>query len=257
MSNLLTAKRTLAFIALGLATGFFSGVFGIGGGILIVPILVMLGYGIKEASAISLGAVFLIALVGTATYAVLGQINWLLVALLAVGAVVGAQLGSRVVGRFPARVLQFIFAGFLVLVAISLFFVVPVRDAAVSLTLVTGCIAVLAGTVVGILAAILGIGGGVMIVPMLMLGFGVGDLVARGTAIAVMIPTAASGTIANLRAGRGNPRASLAIGGGAALSTPLGALAAAWLNPAIGNALFAMFLLFMAGQLAWRARRSA
>ncbi|HLP23189.1 MAG TPA: sulfite exporter TauE/SafE family protein [Microbacteriaceae bacterium] len=249
-------RRAVALALVGLGAGYLSGLFGIGGGIIIVPLLVLLGFDIKKASAISLGAVLIISSVGVASYASFGEVNWFLAALLALGSVVGAQLGSRVLGRLPARTIQFAFAFFLLAVAMSLFFAPVARDAVVHIGVASAIAAVLLGLVVGTLASILGIGGGVMIVPALILGFGAGDLLARGTAIAMMVPTAISGTIAHVRAGRADLLASALIGAGALGTTALGAVTAHLLEPRVGNVLFGALLVFLAGQLAWRARRA-
>lgn len=249
-------RRALSLLAVGLTAGFLSGLFGIGGGIVIVPLLVVLGYDIKKASAISLGAVLIISLAGVVSYASFGEVDWLLAALLAVGSVTGAQLGSRILGRLPARTVQLFFSVFLLLVALSLFVVPATRDGVVHLDWLNGIAAVLLGLVVGTLAAILGIGGGVMIVPSLMFGFGAGDLLARGTAIAMMIPTSVSGTIAHIRAGRADLVASACIGVGAVFTTATGAFVARSLDPHVGNILFALFVVFLAAQLAWRALRA-
>ncbi|MFM6973744.1 MAG: sulfite exporter TauE/SafE family protein [Agromyces sp.] len=253
----LSRRRIVGLIAVGLGAGFLSGLFGIGGGIIIVPLLVMLGFDIKKASAVSLGAVLIISIVGVTSYAGFGQVDWLLAAFLAIGSVTGAQIGSRLLNRLPARAVQLFFAVFLVAVAVSLAFAPPVRDAVVPLSPLTALAAVALGLVVGTLASILGIGGGVMIVPSLILGFGAGDLLARGTAIAMMIPTSISGTIAHVRAGRADLTASGIVGFGAVFTTTAGAITAQRLDPQIGNLLFAALVVFLAGQLAWRALRAA
>ncbi|MFM6973803.1 MAG: sulfite exporter TauE/SafE family protein [Agromyces sp.] len=252
----LSRRRIIGLVLVGLGAGFLSGLFGIGGGIIIVPLLVMLGYDIKKASAVSLGAVLIISMVGVISYAGFGEVDWLLAALLALGSVFGAQIGSRILGKLPARAIQLFFAAFLLLVAISLFLAPPVRDAVVHLNWLNAIAAVVLGLVVGTLASILGIGGGVMIVPALILGFGAGDLLARGTAIAMMIPTSVSGTIAHVRAGRADFLASGILGFAAALTATLGATTAHALDPRVGNALFAGLVLFLAGQLVWRALRT-
>lgn len=254
--NHIGQRRALSLALVGVGAGFLSGLFGIGGGIIIVPLLVMLGYEIKKASAISLGAVLIISITGVISYAGFGEVDWLLAGLLAIGSVTGAQIGSRILGRLPSRVVQLFFSVFLLLVAVSLFVSPSVRDASVHLTIWSALAAIALGLVVGTLAAILGIGGGVMIVPALILGFGAGDLLARGTAIAMMIPTSISGTIAHVRAGRADLLASGILGFGAAFTTALGAITAHALDPRIGNMLFALFVVFLAGQLAWRALRS-
>ncbi|MGV1033699.1 MAG: sulfite exporter TauE/SafE family protein [Microbacteriaceae bacterium] len=248
--------RAIALLGVGLGAGFLSGLFGVGGGIVIVPLLVVMGYDIKRSSAISLGAVLLISVAGVISYASFGEVNWLLAAFLAIGSVIGAQLGSRVLGRLPAKIVQLSFAAFLLAVAVSLFIIPTTREGAVELDWMNGGAAVLLGLMVGTLAAILGIGGGIIIVPALMLGFGAGDLLARGTAIAMMIPTSISGTIAHIRAGRADLVASALIGAGAVLTAALGALVARAMNPQLGNTLFGLFVVFLAGQLVWRATKS-
>lgn len=250
----LSWPRALGMVGIGLLAGFLSGLFGIGGGIIIVPLLVALGYDIKRASAVSLGAVLLSSVVGVLSYASLGHVDWMLALVLAVGSVAGAQLGSRILSRLPSRTIQRFFAVFLFLVAVSLFFTVPSRDGVVHLDWLNGTLGVLLGFVVGVLSAILGIGGGVMVVPALILGFGAGDLIARGTSIAMMIPTSISGTIGHIRAGRADLRASLLVGLGAVLTTTLGALTAKAFDPQLGNILFGLLIVFMAAQLAWRTR---
>lgn len=252
----LTGLKFAQFIALGMVAGYLSGLFGIGGGILIVPLLVFFGVDITVAAPTSLAAVLPISLVGAVSYASLGRVDWLLAGLLALGAVIGAQLGSRILGRLSRAALQYGFAGFLLVVAASLFLTVPAREAQLAVDLAHLVAAVLTGLVVGTLASILGIGGGVMIVPALMLGFGASDLVARGTAIAMMVPTALSGTVAHVRAGRADLRIAAAVAGGAITTTTLGALSARALDPRWGSWLFGALLIAIAGQLAWRVRRA-
>lgn len=251
----LTPRRAAVLAGIGLLAGFLSGLFGVGGGAVIVPLLVMLGYDIKRASAVSLGAVLISSIAGVVSYASLGQVDWLLALCLAAGSVVGAQFGSRLLSWLPSRAVQYAFAVFLVVVAISLFLIPPSRDGVVALTPWLAVAAVLVGLVVGALSALLGIGGGAVIVPTLMLGFGAGDLVARGTSIAMMIPTSISGLIAHVRAGRADFPASLVLGVGAVVTTALGALTARALDPHLGSILFALLVLFLAGQLLWQARR--
>ena len=251
----ITWPRALAMVGVGLVAGYLSGLFGVGGGVVVVPFLVWLGYDIKRASAVSLGAVLLSAIAGVITYAATGHVDWVLALLLALGSVAGAQLGSRLLGKLPARTIQLGFAVFMLLAAVSLLFTVPSRSGSVHIDLLSAVLAVVLGFVVGVLSAILGIGGGVMIVPALILGFGANDLVARGTSIATMIPTSISGTIGHIRAGRADLLASLFVGLGAVSTTTLGALTAKALDPRVGNVLIGVLLVAMAIQLAWRARR--
>jgi uncharacterized membrane protein YfcA len=103
-------------VAIGLAAGFFSALFGVGGGILIVPML-MLGARFPQRNAMgtSLAAAFLIALAGSITYAFHGEIKpgaAIIVGLpAAAGALVGTSLQQRLTGRFLSLAFALLLAG--------------------------------------------------------------------------------------------------------------------------------------------------
>ncbi len=77
----------------------------------------------------------------------------------------------------------------------------PQRDSAIHLHVATGILLVALGVVIGILSGLLGIGGGAVAVPSLSLLFGASDLIARGTSLLAMFPSAIAGTAANWRRG--------------------------------------------------------
>jgi uncharacterized membrane protein YfcA len=244
----------LAFAVIGLAAGFLSGLFGVGGGILIVPALVLAArFDQKLAAGTSLAAIVPTSLVGVASYAIAGDIDLLAALLLAAGAIAGAQLGSHLLQRLPRRAIQWGFIGFILVVIVSLFLVIPSRDADVHITVLSGAALVALGLVVGVLSGILGIGGGVVIVPMLIVLFGASDLVAKGTSLLVMVPTAISGTIGNTIRKNVDLPAAAVIGVAACTTTALGALVAGVLSPQLANILFAIFLAAVAIQLVTRA----
>ncbi len=112
---------------------------------------------------------------------------------------------------------------FLVAVIVSLYFVIPSRDAELELTWITGPGILVLGVVTGILAGLLGVGGGIVVVPALLLLFGTSDLVARGTSLLMMIPTAISGTVGNLRRSNVDLVAAACVGVAACTTTALGA----------------------------------
>jgi uncharacterized membrane protein YfcA len=112
------------------------------------------------------------------------------------------------------------------------------------------------GVITGILAGLIGIGGGVIVVPFLMLVFGTSDLEAKGTSLLMMIPTAISGTIGNLRHKNVDLSAAAVIGVAACTTTALGAWLATRVDPFTGNVLFAAFLVLVAVQLKVKAIRT-
>ena len=245
-----------AFIGIGLLAGLLSGLFGVGGGTVIVPLLVLLlQFDQRLAAGTSLAAIVPTASVGVISYATTGSVAWIPALILAAGAVIGAQIGTRLLPRISQTALRWGFVGFLVVVIVSLFLVIPSRDAAFELTWLTGIALVAVGVGTGILAGLIGVGGGVIVVPVLMLAFGTSDLVAKGTSLLMMIPTAISGTVGNLRNRNVDLLAAVLIGVAACTTTALGAWLATIVNPTVGNILFAAYLVVIAVQMALKAIR--
>ena len=252
------AKYILSCLGIGLLAGLLSGLFGVGGGTVIVPLLVLvLAYNQRLAAGTSLAAIVPTATVGVISYALNDSVAWIPGLILAAGAVVGAQIGTWLLPRVSIIALRWSFIAFLVAVIVSLFIVVPSRDAGLPLTLLSIGGLVVLGVVTGTVAGLIGVGGGIVVVPALMLLFGTSDLVAKGTSLLMMIPTAISGTFGNLRRGNVDLLAAALIGVAACTTTALGAWIATIVDPFWGNVLFAAFLTFIAVQLAVRTIREA
>jgi len=90
-----------------------------------------------------------------------------------------------------------------------------------------------------------------------MLLFGTSDLIAKGTSLLMMIPTAVSGTIGNIRRRNVDLLAASLVGVAACTTTALGAWIAQLVDPLTGNILFAVFLVVIAVQMAMRALRGS
>jgi len=250
-------RFVVSCIAVGLAAGLLSGLFGVGGGTVIVPMLVLLlHFDQKLAAGTSLAAIVPTATVGVISYAVHGSVAWIPAVILAAGAVVGAQIGTWLLARLSQNVVRWGFVGFLVIVIVMLFVVVPSRDAELVLTWGSGVGLLVLGLFTGIMAGLLGVGGGVIVVPALMFLFGTSDLIAKGTSLLMMIPTAISGTVGNIRRSNVDLLAAALIGVAACTTTALGAWIATLLDPALASILFAVFLTFIAVQMAMRALRA-
>lgn len=109
----------MRLILIGLAAGFFSALFGVGGGIVLVPLLMLAGgWEIRSATATSLATIGITATAGTVIYAIHGQIHPVYGALMGVPAAVGALVGTSLQQRLPVRTLSYLFAVLLVLVAV-------------------------------------------------------------------------------------------------------------------------------------------
>lgn len=261
MTRAASAARTPRFfvscIGVGLAAGLLSGLFGVGGGTVIVPLLVLLlGFDQRLAAGTSLAAIVPTASVGVVSYALTGSVAWIPALILAVGAVVGAQIGSWLLAKIPQNTLRWGFVGFLAIVVVMLFVVVPSREAELELTWLIGAGLLVLGLFTGVMAGLLGVGGGVIVVPALMFLFGTSDLMAKGTSLLMMIPTALSGTVGNLRRKNVDLGAAAVVGLAACTTTAVGAWIATLLDPFLANILFAVFLTFIGTQMAVKASRS-
>ncbi len=248
--------RLLRLWGIGLAAGVFSGLFGVGGGLIVVPGLVaVLGLDHRRAVGTSLLAIAPAVLASLASYSVTGSVDLVVGGLLALGAVFGAQAGSWLLHRVSRRVAQGVFLAFVVAMAVQLLVVVPDRAAVIALDPVRAAGLVGLGLVAGTLSAVLGIGGGGVVVPVLMFAFGLGDLAAKGASLVMMVPTLASGLWASLRRHSVDVRTGMVVGTAALLTGPLGSLLAHSI-PAQGAAwLFAAFLVFVGGSMARQVLR--
>jgi uncharacterized membrane protein YfcA len=108
-------------MAIGTAAGLFSGLFGVGGGSVIVPLLVLwLGYDERSATATSLAAIVFIAAFGAAVQGLYGNVDVLDAALVGLPAVGGVLIGTWLQQRVDVRSISLLFAAVLVASAIEL-----------------------------------------------------------------------------------------------------------------------------------------
>jgi len=116
------SDRLLKLAAIATLAGVFSGLFGVGGGTVIVPLLIFwLAYGERLATGTSLAAIVLIGVVGAAAQGGLyGNVDLLTGLLLTIPAIFGVVIGTEIQQRIPPRAVSFLFAGLLVVVAVEL-----------------------------------------------------------------------------------------------------------------------------------------
>ena len=111
----------MIFVLIGLVAGFFSALFGVGGGIVIVPLLLLAAkWDLRTASATSLAAIGITATAGVVTYVVHGEVRPLYAVLVGVPAAFGAASGSALQRRLPVRTLSYLFAALLVAIAVDM-----------------------------------------------------------------------------------------------------------------------------------------
>lgn len=115
--------------------------------------------------------------------------------------------------------------------------------------MIVDALAVLSGFVVGLLSGLIGIGGGVLLVPIMVIGFGFGQQLAQGTSLAAILPTSLVGALTYYRAGRLKLGPALTMGLAGCLTAAAFGLVALRIHPSLLARLFGLFLLFAAYRL--------
>ena len=243
-----TQRRLGPIIIVGVLAGFLAGLFGVGGGLLIVPGLVFAGMDQRLAHGTSLAAVVPIAVASLITYASGGNVDWPAALWLSVGAAGGVVIGTKLLHILPVRTLGLLFSAVLVASAVRLFFETDATGRT-PLTLTDAIVLVAIGVVTGLLAGLLGVGGGLFTVPAMILLFAIPPVIAKGTSVAVIIPTALMGTWRNRSRGNTDLRAAAVIGVAGIVTAALGGLVATKMSDELSNTLFAALLMLVAIQL--------
>ncbi|HET9202381.1 MAG TPA: sulfite exporter TauE/SafE family protein [Acidimicrobiia bacterium] len=193
-------------VLIGFAAGILSGGFGVGGGIVLVPLLVAVGMGRHRAHATSLASIFPIAAAGAIVFALSGEVDIGLGVAVGLGGVVGSIGGASLMNRMSTRSLSIFFA--LVLLAAGIRMIVssdPLPSSSGLDDLTLAAIAFGIGLVSGFFAGVAGVGGGVVIVPATVMLLGFSQHQAQGTSLLAIILTSVAATIIN----RKNRRVSL------------------------------------------------
>ncbi|QJW84268.1 sulfite exporter TauE/SafE family protein [Ramlibacter terrae] len=196
----------LELAALGLCTGFLAGLLGIGGGMIMVPFMLMIltarGYpaehGLKMAVATSLATICFTSLSSVYAHHQRGAVQWRLVRLLAPGILAGSVLGAQVAVGMPVKVMSIVFAVF---VAFSATQMLLNRKPKPSRTLPGAAGIFGAGAVIGGVSALVGAGGAFVSVPF-MTWCNVKIHEAVATSAALGFPIALFGTAGYIWAGR-------------------------------------------------------
>jgi uncharacterized membrane protein YfcA len=116
-----SSGRTLKLAATGTAAGLFSGLFGVGGGTVIVPLLVLwLGFGEREATGTSLAAIVVIAAMATVAQGAYGNVDVAKGVLVGIPAVGGVVLGTWIQQRVRTETIGLMFAILMLAVAVDL-----------------------------------------------------------------------------------------------------------------------------------------
>jgi hypothetical protein len=246
-------RHALPFL-MGILSGALGGMMGVGGGILLVPLLVHgMSLGQHEAQGTSFAFIVVTALVAAVPYLGHAHVDYGLAAWLTVGAVPGVVLGARIAGSTPASGLRRGF-GVVILATAARLFVAPPAGASDSGPW-PGPWNALLGVGIGALAGLLGVGGGTLLVPALVLGQGVAQHTAQGVSLLMIVPVGLVGLVSYARQGRVTAGLLPALLAGGALGAGAGALLAHRTEAPFLSRLFAIFLLAVAARMLFSAPR--
>lgn len=245
--------------AIGGVAGLAGGLLGVGGGFVLVPLQVMWARRDQHrATGTSLAAILPIALVAAATY-YLGpstpQTDLSIAFFLALGGTFGAVVGALAARRVSDTALKMIVAILLVGIGLkevhdAVFGAAPdlVGTTARALGARDYALISAGGFVVGIVSGLTGVGGGILVVPLLALGFGIGQRVAQGTSLVAILPTAAIGALTHYRNGDVDLQAVKWIAIAGVPAAIAGAVLALWVPQRTLVGLFGAFLLVAAAR---------
>ncbi len=190
-------------LVIGLAGGIFGGLAGLGGGVVMIPLMVILGKLTQHAAhGTSLVAIVFTGLIGSTTYFFNGCVDWKASLVLAVCAMLTARVGALYAHSLPEKKLRKAFGFFLVLVALLLISKGTIMGmsyrAGPSLYYVVLC---LTGIFTGFASGMMGIGGGGIMIPLLVILIGMPQHLAQGTSLLAMVPGSAIGASTYYRLG--------------------------------------------------------
>ena len=241
------------FLLIGLGAGLIGGGLGIGGGIIMVPLLVVAGFGQHRAHATSLAAIVLIALTAAISFGIAGEADFGLGVTVGIGGVVGSAIGASVMHRVSTKTLSIVFAVVILVAAIRMISGASPSPGASNIGYVNQVVIALAiGLIAGFFAGLAGIGGGVVIVPSTVLLLGLTQHVAQGTSLIAIVFTALSGTLVNLKNKRVRLKDGLAVGAGGVLGSLVGSRLALGVEGRTLSLMFGFLVLFVGLRMLYR-----
>lgn len=252
--------QTLGLLLIGVFAGIMAGMFGIGGGIVIVPALIIfLHFTLLEANGTSLAALLLpVSIFAVISYHKSGYVKFKVAAYIAVGILAGISFGSTIALNLPSQLLKILYGCFLIYVGLNfskgfqyfskLLNIKPKLKPKTDRGLIEPkpYIILLTGLLAGIMSGLFGIGGGLIITPILMFIFNFDTKLASGTSLAaLLLPVGLPGVLMYQNSGNLNIITAIPLAIGIVFGSMLGANIAISLPPAKIKRIYGCFLLIM------------
>jgi uncharacterized protein len=212
-------------LLIGLSGGFFGGLVGLGGGIIMIPLMSwVMRLTQHQAHGTSLVAIIFISLMGSITYFVHGSADWPAALILAGSAMLTARFGALYAHSLPEKKLKKAFGCFLMVISLLL----VSKGTILELSFQVGpalhyLILIVTGMFTGFLAGMMGVGGGGVMVPPLVIFIGMSQHLAQGTSLLAMLPGSAVGAYTHYTLGNVVKTIALGLMIGGAAGSYLGA----------------------------------
>ena len=270
-----TRRDIIICLLIGAAAGLTSGMMGVGGGIIMIPLMTaFLGLTQHKAHGTSLAVIVFTAISSALTYiwktqgggasgqATISLATYLLIAVeLAAGSIIGARIGALAMNHVPARELRMIFGIFIFFIGLRLLLLplpaYKTLDPQMIHNLPGIIIVVVIGLITGILSGMLGVGGGIFMVPAMVLVLLMPQSFAQGISLLVIIPTAMMGAYTHLHKGNVVSRIVPWIAASSVITSVIGSMLALGPLKNVLTQVFAVFLVLVSIQLtvtAWRQK---
>lgn len=233
-------------VLIGLLAGILGGLLGIGGGIVMIPLMVgFMNVTQHQAHGTSLAAMVFIGLLGAATYALRGSVDFLASVLLATTAILTAHTGARHASSLPERKLRRSFGAFVVFVSVLLLlkpFIPPLVCFSQGWEKVFTLLA--AGSFTGFLSGMMGVGGGVIMIPVMVLLVGLDQHTAQGSSLLAMVPAGIVGAWTHMRYGNMETRLLRGLIPGVVVGTCIGGSLAHFFQDGVLRSVFGIMLIW-------------
>ncbi len=253
-------------LLVGVITGLFSGLTGVGGGAILVSLLVsVMGMTQRTAQGSTPAIIIPVALLGAAVYAIQGisgqfpfdtSLALTIIPALAFPSMAGVIIGATWMSALPAAQLRRAFGVFLFLIAFLVLTrdILPVGAAVGGPVTVPFIFWILLGFVAGVFAGFLGIGGAIVMVPFMSLGAGIPQHMAQGVTLAVVTVTTVVGAIAQYRLGNTNLQAVRVVAPVATVVVIFASLAAGRIEGGWLTRLFGLAMVYFGYQFTFIKR---
>lgn len=243
----------LGYLGCGVAAGLFGGYLGVGGGIIMVPYLTLvMQLDIKVAVPISMAAIVMNSLASSSEYIRKQMVDPGLAVTLGMATILGTTFGSLLLPVAPGELVRILLSGILLYTAAT--FVrtksIDQRDGAAFIE--PGLMWWLVTFAGGILAGLVGIGGGIIVIPIMVLALQVPQTLARGTSTIIVGLSGVASVVVYLMTGQLQTAAIAPLLVGIIVGGKLGGQLGTVAKPKVVRILFAVVMTYVAARMLWQ-----